>query len=135
MISRARGRADWSISAGTVNSHPILSALDDDQLAQEVQGSVRSVENLTQAPCESFAYPNGQPSDFDERAVELLRGVGVDTAVTTTQLVNRTGADPLRLSRWVLGGNVGVARLRATMMGLHPNQLRTRVRALVPARS
>ncbi|GKY88149.1 polysaccharide deacetylase family protein [Sinisalibacter aestuarii] len=116
-------------------SHPILSALDDAALADEVTGSVKAVAALTQSPCETFAYPNGQPADFDDRALELLRKAGVTVAATTTQLVNKRGADPLRLNRWVLGGGVQVPRLKATLMGLHPNQIRHRLRGLTSARA
>ena len=116
-------------------THPILSALGDAALKWETQGSVAGVEALTQSRCETFAYPNGQPADYDDRAVALLRGAGVTTIATTTQLANESGADPLSLSRWVLGGAVQVPRLRATLIGLHPNQLKHRLPAAISPRS
>lgn len=114
-------------------SHPILSSLDDAQLESEVNGSVRTVAELTQRTCRSFAFPNGQPLDYDDRSLDLLRNADVRTAVTTTQQENRAGADPLRLSRWVLGGHVGLPRLQATLLGLHPARLRSRLRDALPA--
>lgn len=114
-------------------SHPILSSLDDAQLASEVTGSVRTVAELTRGTCRSFAFPNGQPFDYDARAIGLLRNTDVRTAVTTTQQENRAGADPLRLSRWVLGGHVGLPRLKATLFGLHPARLHSWLRGVPQA--
>lgn len=120
-IAKARSSGLIDFGAHSV-SHPILSALDDAQLALEVRESIKAVESLTQVKCDSFAYPNGQPTDYDGRVLELLRAEGVPLAVTTTQLSNRRDADPLRLSRWVLGGAIGLLRLKATIMGLRPDR-------------
>ena len=116
-------------------SHPILSALDDDRHAFEINQSIDDVEALTGERCYSFAFPNGQPSDFDKRTLSILRKRGVPYALTTSQAANNALSDPLRLSRWVLGNNTSLMWLRAAFWGLHPDSLSARLERLRVSRS
>ncbi len=93
---------------GHTVTHPILSRVDDARLRSEVETSIAVVRHATGREVRCFAYPNGRNRDFDDRAVELLRELGIAAAVTTEYgIVNhRTLAaeDGLyRLSRVALG--------------------------------
>lgn len=90
-------QAGIEIGAHTVH-HAILSRIGEVDAREEVLGSRDSVSRHV-APPRHFAYPNGGPDDFGERDVQLVRGAGFATAVSTVEGVNRPGADPYRLRR------------------------------------
>lgn len=118
-VAKALASGLVSFGAHTV-THPILSALDDSRLEEEVVGSLEAVERITGQPCDSFAYPNGRAIDFDERSVALLRKRAVTTAVTTVEGSNYRGADPLRLYRWNIGQITKPAVFKGMLRGYHP---------------
>ena len=60
-------------------THPHLTELDDDTLAEELQGSRRDCESNLDQPCRSFAYPF---SDEDERVVKATGEAGFSAACT-----------------------------------------------------
>jgi peptidoglycan/xylan/chitin deacetylase (PgdA/CDA1 family) len=114
---------------GHTVTHPILSKLSDMQLSNEILGSVARVEDITGLPCRGFAYPNGAPLDFDNRAVDLLATTNVTHAVTTVQARNHGIVDPYRLTRWDVGSDVLLPRFVATISGLHPANLKKLLRS------
>ncbi|MDP4032964.1 MAG: polysaccharide deacetylase family protein [Pseudorhodobacter sp.] len=116
-----------SFGAHTV-THPLLSALDDTRLADEIIGSVDTLAALTGQPCTNFAYPNGRDCDYDDRAVALLRNCGIDAAVSTTNGPNYSGADLMRLRRWNIGQSTRFAVFKAKLRGHHPAALRASLR-------
>ena len=46
-------------------THPILAKLNDQELSEEINTSIRVIEKNLDAPVTAFAYPNGKPEDFD----------------------------------------------------------------------
>jgi peptidoglycan/xylan/chitin deacetylase (PgdA/CDA1 family) len=130
-ISRATDSGLVDFGAHTV-SHPILSRLDDLDLASEMDGSIDAVEHMTGQACRSFAYPNGGVADFDDRAVHHLRSRAIDIAVTTVTGVNGLEADGLRLARVGVGPNTRSLKYAAAAYGLPlsglVNPLKRRVR-------
>lgn len=82
--------------ASHTQSHPILTQLAPDRLAQELVGSRSELEALLGRPVVSLAYPNG---DHDEAVVFAARQAGYHYAVATLPGVNPIGTDPLRLRR------------------------------------
>jgi peptidoglycan/xylan/chitin deacetylase (PgdA/CDA1 family) len=118
-----------SFGAHTV-THPILSALDDSRLEEEIIGSIEAVERITGQPCQTFAYPNGGATDFDDRAVALLQKRGVTTAVTTVEGLNFRSSDPMRLYRWNIGQITKPAVFKGMLRGYHPAAIRARLRHL-----
>jgi peptidoglycan/xylan/chitin deacetylase (PgdA/CDA1 family) len=114
---------------GHTITHPILSTLSDMELSYEIHGSIARVGDITGSPCRSFAYPNGAPQDFDQRAVDLLSGTSVTHAVTTVQARNMEADDPYRLTRWDVGSEVLLPRFIATISGLHPLSLKKMLRS------
>lgn len=84
---------------GHTHHHYLLSVLDDETLGQEVTTSVELIEQRVGARPATFAYPNGESADFDERAFSLLRGLGVRCAVTTQSGFARPGQNAFALPR------------------------------------
>ncbi len=99
-------RAGMQIGAHTV-SHPIMSALDDDQARAELTANRDMLQALLQAPVTLFAYPNGQPDiDWTARTAELVREVGFTAAVSTAWGAARHDTSLYALPRftpWDLG--------------------------------
>ena len=70
--------------AHTMNHVNLLNV--DDQIAQtEIYESIKYVENITRTKCRSFAYPYGR---YDQRHIEMLRVLSVETAVTTKKSIS-----------------------------------------------
>lgn len=87
-------------------THTILSGLADEQLREEIEGSIDDVAKLTGKPCRTFAYPNGRACDYDERAMKMLRERGIAAAVTTIAGPNDKSTDPLQLRRYGIGADM-----------------------------
>jgi peptidoglycan/xylan/chitin deacetylase (PgdA/CDA1 family) len=68
----------WEIGAHT-RTHPRLSQIGDEQIAEELRGAKADCEEQIGAPCTSLAYPY---SDYDERAVWAAADAGYRFAVT-----------------------------------------------------
>ena len=71
---RLLARADWEIGSHT-RTHPRLPELDDERLADELEGSKRDCEEELQSPCRSIAYPY---SDVDARVATAALAAGYD---------------------------------------------------------
>jgi len=81
-------------------THPVLSRLAAaEELAGEIGGSKRRIEQELGRPVAHFCYPNGSNQDFGEDAVEAVRAAGYRTAVTTVPGLNYEGANRFRLAR------------------------------------
>lgn len=71
------------IGAHTV-THPILARLNEDEARQEIKLSKDNLELLLGEPVGLFAYPNGkQGEDYDQKTVDIVRGLGFNAAVST----------------------------------------------------
>ena len=68
----------WEIGSHT-RSHPRLTQIGDEQLADELAGSRQACEEAMGAPCVSIAYPYG---DHDDRVVRAARAAGYGLGVT-----------------------------------------------------
>ncbi|HXK10289.1 MAG TPA: polysaccharide deacetylase family protein [Vicinamibacteria bacterium] len=84
---------------GHTHRHYMLSRLDDHALEEEIAAGHRLIEERTGHRVRSFAYPNGEAADYDDRAVAALRRLGVGCAVTCRDGFARPGQDTLRLPR------------------------------------
>lgn len=95
---RALSQSGADVGSHT-HRHAILSRLNDQEQQAEIEESVEIVEQVTGRKPTQFAYPNGRPEDFDERAVKVLRETGIAVAVTTTQRYLGAAEDILKLPR------------------------------------
>ncbi len=86
---------DHEVGAHT-RTHPILTQLEDDELALELEGSRNDLSNAIGSEVTSLAYPNG---DFNGRVIEATRHAGYLNAVTTMPGLNHRSADTLTLRR------------------------------------
>ena len=100
--------------------HEILSTLDDDALESEVLDSIHVVEDRLGTVTATFAYPNGQPQDFDRRAVDVLRRNGATAAVSMIEGLNGPETEPFSLRRISIGADTGWDQFRLLTSGLIP---------------
>jgi peptidoglycan/xylan/chitin deacetylase (PgdA/CDA1 family) len=68
--------AGWEIGSHS-RTHPHLTALEEEALADELGGSRRDCERRLGRPCRSLAYPYG---DVDDRVIEAARRAGYEVA-------------------------------------------------------
>lgn len=86
-------------------SHPILSRLPDASLQSEISQSIRMVGQQLRRPSRTFAYPNGRPEDFDERAAHALAEAGCTAGLSTIEGLNAPDADMYALRRVTIGAD------------------------------
>ena len=88
---RALEAKGWEVGAHS-RSHPRLTELDPDELAQELAGAREEVTTAMGRICTSIAYPFG---DFDDRVAEAADEAGYEAAGT----MQPGPPDPLRFPR------------------------------------
>lgn len=96
--------------------HEILSRLDDTMVDREISESVERVRAAGHDSA-SFAYPNGGIGDFDARAAQALRRVGIPAALTTLDGLNSRTTDPYALRRVVVGADMSIDQFRLHTSG------------------
>ena len=104
--------AEGVTMAAHTRTHPLLTRVDVDGLAAEIDGSRADLEREIGTSPPVLAYPSG---DHDDTVVEAARDLGVELAFTTQRgLVDLRRADLLRLRRInIVGGTSrGVLRLQ-----------------------
>jgi peptidoglycan/xylan/chitin deacetylase (PgdA/CDA1 family) len=86
---------------GHSSTHPILPLLADDELAAELVGCKRRLDEAVggRSRVRSFAYPNG---DHDDRVCRAVRSAGFENAVTARPSRTRVDRDPFRIGRFDL---------------------------------
>lgn len=84
---------------GHTHRHYMVSRLNDEVLRDEIALSIRLIEERAGGRVTSFAYPNGEPSDYDARAISVLRTLGLRCAVTCRDGLARPDHDPFQLPR------------------------------------
>jgi peptidoglycan/xylan/chitin deacetylase (PgdA/CDA1 family) len=90
---RALQAAGMEIGAHTV-MHPILTALPDAEAERELREGRQRLQQITGAPVDVLAYPNGKPgTDYDRRHVAMARALGFRCAVSTARGTVRADSD------------------------------------------
>jgi peptidoglycan/xylan/chitin deacetylase (PgdA/CDA1 family) len=92
---RALVRAGWELDAHSI-SHPDLTRVSNQRLADEVAGSRRALQRAFGAPVDFFAYPYGRQ---DARVRAAVRRAGFLAATTTSARFASLGTDPFALGR------------------------------------
>jgi peptidoglycan/xylan/chitin deacetylase (PgdA/CDA1 family) len=81
-------------------SHVILTRLNPDEWATEIEESKRIIEERTGRSVSAFAYPNGEAADFNDLIIRRLDQAGYSSAATAIPgAVSAKGADLFRLPR------------------------------------
>ncbi len=57
-------------------THTILTRVSPQTAREEIEMSVRAIQELTGKPCRVFAYPNGRAEDYDDKAMENIEKAG-----------------------------------------------------------
>lgn len=97
--------------------HCILRNETPAQRKQEIALSVEKLEQWTGKPVKLFAYPNGERGDFNEKDKDVLRSLGVESAVTIIRGANGGKTDPLELRRYGVGLYHGIDSFIAEVTG------------------
>lgn len=82
-------------------THANLDKLNEEQALAELVESKRQLEQLTQQPVTSFAYPFGI---YSQRDVDLAKQAGYHNAVTTKEGVDAAQPDFMQLQRIKISG-------------------------------
>jgi len=92
---REMKKFDCDFGSHTKN-HKLLPQVSSEEIAEELEGSKRKIEEELKIPVETFAYPNG---DHNARVVNQVRACNYKLAVTTTPGINTARTDLHRLKR------------------------------------
>jgi peptidoglycan/xylan/chitin deacetylase (PgdA/CDA1 family) len=101
-------------------SHPILTRITPEQARDEVAGSKARIETEINQPVTAFAYPNGQPSDYNPALQTMLQQVGIKAAFTLVPGPTRPAEArqaPMAIRRVFIGYKDTLARFAAKVMG------------------
>lgn len=81
--TQAREMSDNGIEmGGHTASHPILTRISPDGATNELMKSRQSIEDALGKRVTSFAYPNGQSTDFNNEIVRRVNQAGYEMAFT-----------------------------------------------------
>lgn len=80
-------------------THPRLDELGIAQAAREISDSKAALEELIQAPLESFAYPHGA---YDRRVREAVIAAGFQSAVAVKNALSHDEDDPWAIARYTV---------------------------------
>jgi len=86
---------------GHTDSHRLLTGLSDEEIRDELQRSIKDLEDWTGIQTEYFAYPNG---DYHPRHFDILEEAGIRGAFTTEPGVNTSATNPFQLRRTEISG-------------------------------
>ena len=111
---------DIELGAHTA-SHPILTRISLGDTSDELSKSKQRIEAEIGKPSLSFAYPNGQSSDFNEKVVDRVQKAGFEIAFTllpgpTRRITVRK--NPLTIRRIFLSYTDSFPRFAAKLTGL-----------------
>ena len=98
---RALEQRGMSFGPHTV-THPVLTRTTPEQSRHEIEESWRRLRTEAARPVPIFCYPNGQPSDYGDREIAVLRTLGFAGAVVGTNgyaVSQAIAADPEGLFR------------------------------------
>jgi len=118
---REMARNGIAFGAHTMH-HPILTRLSPDETTREIVQSQRHIQEKVDVPVNTFAYPNGWPSDYDESTKAILRENHFTCAVSyaPSRLVYQ-GADPYDLGR--ISARSTLAMFHLSLSGIYPDAL------------
>ncbi len=113
---REMSRNGIRFGAHTV-SHPVLTRVPLETARQEILDSKRRIEEETGQEVTTFAYPNGEPGDYNKDIEEILRGSGFRCAVTSGPAFVSAQTDRYELPR--IPASSGFELFQLLMSGLY----------------
>lgn len=95
----------FDIGAHT-RSHPVLSAMDDSEAREEIDGSRKTIEDHLGEPVRLFAYPFGKPRHhLSGKTIEIVRKLEFESSATILYRGVRQDDDPLSMPRFPITGD------------------------------
>jgi len=120
--SQVREMSDNGIEmGGHTTSHPILTRVSLDEAATEISQSRQRIEDELRKSATSFAYPNGQASDFNGEIVKRVQQAGFETAFTLLSGPTRyetVVSQPFAIRRIFLSYEDSFSRFVAKLVGV-----------------
>ena len=114
--------------------HPILSREDPSVQLRELVESRQQLSARFQRPVDVLAYPNGQPPDYSEETVRLVREAGYAFAVTTRRRRAGAATAPLEVPRLVMTPELDARQVLSKGFGVARRTLRSRRATRSPGR-
>lgn len=94
--------------------HRRLDELDDSELEAEVRDSRAMLEELTQRPVLSFAYPHGA---YDRRTRDAVGAAGYRSAAAVKNASSHLADDPFAIARWTVTAGTPASRIAEVLEG------------------
>ena len=123
--ARTMHQAGLSFGAHTL-THPILTRCSAAEATTEITESKTILEQNLQTTIRYFAYPNGEPGDFNSNIKTIVQNAGFDCALTTIEGYNDLTNDLFELKRVPLEPDCTIATLAARTSGLWTRLFRHR---------
>ena len=114
---REMARNGITIGAHTV-THPILTRVPKDTAESEILESKLTIEKEIGQPVHLFAYPNGQPEDFNEELEGVVESLGFEAAFTTMSGPIDATALPFTLKRVSIDSRDTLPIFKAQLAGV-----------------
>ena len=87
-----------TLGAHSYNHYP-LAYCNEEQSKFEIEKSVKDLEENLDIEVKHFSYPRGHVEDFNDWHIQVLKDLGILSAVTTIRGVNRKGQDLYQIKR------------------------------------
>ena len=115
---RALYAEGWEIGAHS-QTHRILTSLTREEARADIEACSSRIEREIGERPRLFAYPNGQPGDYDDGVIACLRATGFLGAVTMVGGPVSERTDPFRISRVAPRGGEPWALFLLRLSGLY----------------
>jgi peptidoglycan/xylan/chitin deacetylase (PgdA/CDA1 family) len=117
-VAELRALSDLGVEIGShTMTHRSVTQLSARELAEELVGSKKAIEDMTGRAVTSFAYPFGTLRDFDRRTADALRASGYRIAFTSQHGALAAGQDAMMLPRVKIEGGDADWVFRAACSG------------------
>jgi peptidoglycan/xylan/chitin deacetylase (PgdA/CDA1 family) len=100
----------------TVN-HYILTKCDPETIRYETGESRKIIRKELGISCESFAYPNGRPTDFNDVTRKIISQIGYSTALTTVNELASQYSDIFNLPRLPVKAKTSINEFKGQLSG------------------
>jgi peptidoglycan/xylan/chitin deacetylase (PgdA/CDA1 family) len=112
---RALAREGVALGSHT-RRHPMMDRIPLEDAREEIQGSIQDLAREVGSVSPVFAYPAGR---YNDGVARIVAESSVQLAFTTEPGINDLRrSDRLRLRRVHVGPRVGIAALRAQLLGI-----------------
>ena len=106
-----------TIGAHTVN-HPILSQIEETEIDEEIIGSKMILEQKLNKDITLFAYPNGRPQDYNQKAIATAQN-HFDAALSTIEGLSPYDDDHYQLKRIPVGNDTKLWQFKLHLAGVY----------------